>query len=320
MSSPFLERVQPALSRRIPITPVNNEYVVGPGSIHPTTGEPYEALNDSEIIEAPDWLIAWLISQKIAPVKTESPRQEGQLIPHGSIHGYMLTEAGKLRHIGLSEEQIYPALSELVHKSCAPPIDESRIRAMAKSICNFPAGSSIDLIMTQSAAPASAVPVSGLPVIDTSTVAMRPVFPHWVMKDTILWDCLVGPAIETSSKYPEFIFIPALQLFLNYLSGKISIGDSTPNLNLFVGLISPYGQFFKSSSCTLAQDFFQYMGMARRLGRDVKAAEGKVILGAAGSPEGFGVALQKIDASNAIMFNDELGKSMHRSIGRQRRS
>ena len=146
------------------------------------------------------------------------------------------------------------------------------------------------------------------PVIDTSLAASRPEFPQWVMQGTALWDCLVGPAVETSSKYAEFIFMPAFQLFLNYLSGKVTLSGQKPVLNLYVGLISPYGQFFKSSSCVLAQEFFSYMGIGAPLSKKVTAAEGKVVIGGAGSPEGFGVSMDKAGARNAILFNDELGK------------
>src|SRR6266849_1009502 len=59
----------------------NREYVVGPGSIHPDTQQPYLALNwGTPIAETPDWLVNWLISQKIqkqtsAPVN-DAPRNE----------------------------------------------------------------------------------------------------------------------------------------------------------------------------------------------------------------------------------------------------
>ncbi len=295
---------------------VDNQYVVAPGSVHPTTLLPYEAINDTEIIEAPEWLIQWLISQKISGTQAPAApvRQEGELIPHGQIHGYMLREAGKLRNMGLDEDEIYPALSALVHKNCAPPIDESKVKLMAGSICNFPAGQSTELILSQQAAAEAATAQPLPPEIDTNEEAARPVFPAWVMKGTALWTSLVEPAMESSSKYPEFIFMPAMQIFLNYLTSKVTIGEHhKPILNLYVGLISPYGKFFKSSSCELAQFFFNYMGMAQEPTKDTKAAEGKVIIANAGSPEGFGVMMQKINAKNAIMYNDELGEFVAKS-------
>ena len=295
---------------------VNNEYVVAPGSIHKDTGLPYQALDDSPIVEAPDWLVQWLISQKVStnqPQGAPIQRNEQDLVPHGSIHGYMLREAGKLRNMGLDEDEIYPALSALVHKNCAPPIDESKVKQMAHSICNFAPGQPTNLIMTQQAV-AEATTVQPLPPeLDTREEATRPVFPQWVMRGTALWNCLVEPAMESSSKYPEFIFMPAFQIFLNYLTGKVFLGDSKAVLNMYLGLISPYGQFFKSSSCEVAQAFFNYMGLSQEIGRDTKAAEGKVLITNAGSPEGFGVLMQKVNAKNAIMYNDELGEFVAKS-------
>jgi hypothetical protein len=48
---------------------VNDKYVVAPYSIHPG-GIEYAIIDDSEIVEAPDWLIAWLLSHADAPKKT----------------------------------------------------------------------------------------------------------------------------------------------------------------------------------------------------------------------------------------------------------
>ena len=73
--------------------------------------------------------------------RPELPRDESNLIPHGYIHKFLLREAGRLRDMGLiNEETIYTALSELTHAQCAPPIDESKVRAMAKSAMTWPVG------------------------------------------------------------------------------------------------------------------------------------------------------------------------------------
>lgn len=42
---------------------VNNKYVVGPGSVHPS-GAVYTIVDDSEIVEAPSWLVNWCKSYK----------------------------------------------------------------------------------------------------------------------------------------------------------------------------------------------------------------------------------------------------------------
>jgi len=67
--------------------------------------------------------------------------------------------------------------------------------------------------------------------------ASRPVFPQWVMEGTSLYEGLVAPAIERSSHHPEFIFMPAVQMMLNYLSGRVGIKMQDVSLNLYLGLI-----------------------------------------------------------------------------------
>jgi hypothetical protein len=97
---------------------VNRQYVIAANSVHPDTGEPYQALNwDAPILEAPQWLIDWLLSQKIQKVegKKEVPRNERGKVDHGKIHGFMLTQAGRLRNAGLIQSEIEEALLRIVH-------------------------------------------------------------------------------------------------------------------------------------------------------------------------------------------------------------
>src|ERR1700676_1948121 len=117
----------------------NNMYCVSAGSIHPSTGKPYTALNwGVPIVEAPDWLVNWLVSQKIqkqnTPAADGTPRDFNNKVPHGSIHGFLLSTAGRLRAAGLTQDEIEIALVRIAGEQCAPPIDFSKVRTMAKSI------------------------------------------------------------------------------------------------------------------------------------------------------------------------------------------
>ncbi len=51
-------------------------------------------------------------------------------------------------------------------------------------------------------------------------------------------------------------------MMLNYLHGKVSIKGMRLNVNMFLGIISSPGKFFKSSSCRLAHEYFQHIGRA----------------------------------------------------------
>ncbi len=144
------------------------------------------------------------------------------------------------------------------------------------------------------------------PDIDDSEVIDRPEFPRFVMEGTSLYENLVKPAIAASDKHPELIFMPAVLMFLNYISGRVHIKGHTRNPNLFLGIISPYGQFFKSSSCKAAQGFFKLMGCATDSSE--RTASGKTVIIAPGSTEGLGTSMKKISGDHAVLYYDELSK------------
>src|SRR5271165_911467 len=204
----------------------NREYVVAPGSIHPDTGQPYMALNRLPIIEAPQWLIDWFSTQKIqkhsAPQGTtgqDPVRNAAGKVPHGAIHGYLLTNAGKLRAQGLGEESIRIALRELVEKNCEPPIDWNKVDTMAKSICNFAEGQSKALALTQAQV--------NVVYEDEEELSFQeieyPLFPKWVMHGTSLYEGFAKPYCANNSRIDYFMWAPAAAMMMNYLGTKVTV-------------------------------------------------------------------------------------------------
>lgn len=302
---------------------VNNQYVVAPGSLHPDTGQPYAALDwNHEIIPAPDWFINWLSSQKIqkttAPVIAETPRNTNGRVPHGAIHGYMLTQAGRLRNAGLTQEEIETTLLRLVHEQCEPPIDDEKVIAMAKSICNYAPGNTTGIAIEfnqkpdPNATPAEAMVAAQPPVPPEpeETIAYDdleyPVFPRWVMEGTSLYEGFVKPYCEKNSRIPEFMWVPAVVMMLNYLGTKVRVPlkDWLPSLYLVV--IGKKGRANKSSSINSAKEFFKYASMLEHFGKEIKSADGRSIVWEVGSPEGLGTDMMKCNAKNAILHYDEL--------------
>jgi len=289
----------------------NREYVVAPGSLHPDTGLPYTALNPgTPIAEAPQWLLDWLISQKIqkhsAPqgINGQDPvRNEAGLIPHGSIHGYMLTQAGKLRGQGLGEESIRVALRELVEKNCAPPIDWNKVDTMAKSICNFPEGQSKALALTQ--AQVVAPPQEPEEELNFEEIEY-PTFPNWVMHGTSLYEGFAKPYCANNSRIPYFMWAPAAVMMMNYLGNKVSVPLKGWKPSLYLVLIGKPGKANKSSSIKDGFKFFEFAAALSNYSREIKNAEGKSVVFEAGSPEGLGTDMQRINCKNAILFYDEL--------------
>jgi hypothetical protein len=144
--------------------------------------------------------------------------------------------------------------------------------------------------------------------LDVSQVIPRPEFPAWIMEGTSLYEGLAKPVCDVNSKFPELVWLPAVQLMLNYLHNKVNIDGMRVNVNMFLGIISEPGKFFKSSSCRLAHEYFQQMGLLSNLNPLLRNAEGKIIIGQAGSSEGFGLPMSQINGKHGLLFSDELGK------------
>jgi hypothetical protein len=81
--------------------------------------------------------------------KTESVKQERPLIPHGQIHLFLVARAGKLRETGLTPEEIEPILLRMAHEECELPLDDNKIRQVARSMGNYEQGQDKSLLLTQ---------------------------------------------------------------------------------------------------------------------------------------------------------------------------
>jgi putative DNA primase/helicase len=89
---------------------------------------------DFKIVDAP-------AATKPAMSDDDFERNEHGMVVHGEIHRFMLHWAGKWREAGLEHEQIDLLLMQKVHAECAKTIDDSKVHAMAESICRlYPAG------------------------------------------------------------------------------------------------------------------------------------------------------------------------------------
>jgi hypothetical protein len=308
----------------------HNLYVLTEGSQHKNGVDIYKVVDDSPVVPMSEKLVEYILfirKRDKAPsqaamesvVLTGTDEQKLQQflasIPDESIayhtHDDTLTSiAGTLRQrFKMGPEDMYPALVDVCERCCAGYGSDYQdmCRKITHSVGRYPIKPSGEMILDQKPT-ATVTAASVVPEIDDSEVALRPVFPYWCLKGTSIYDGLVEPAIQSSSKHAEFIMLPAIQMMLNFLSGHVTVGFNKTNHNIFLGLISPYGEFFKSSSCKLAQDYFKMAGCSATYGRDTNMAEGKVIVAQAGSPEGFGLSISKINGCHAILFNDELGK------------
>jgi hypothetical protein len=239
---------------------------------------------------------------------------KGQRVLEGGRNSNLTSVAGKLHNLGLSLQDLEYQLSLYNDQFHVPPLDSNEVRTIACSIDKTAIQDPDVVTVLISGKPPASV-TSAQPatkarelLIDESEGSLRPVFPYEVMVGTSLYEGLVQPVVENSSKHAEFVFMPAVQMMLNYLSGKVKVAMQDTNLNLYIGLISPPGKYFKSSSCTLTHDYFKSVGLAIKHSKSLPSADGRVVVMQTGSSEGFGTTLSELNGKHAILFNDELGK------------
>jgi len=293
-----------------------NQYVVAAGSIHPHSNEPYTALNPAApIAPAPDWLIEWCSNQRVekkpAP-QGDIPRNENNRIPHGFIHGWLVRQAGRLREMGLGGSTLEAALLEIAHQQCEPPLDDDKIKQVARSFEAYPPGTNSELIFNQKPDPVAPPAVEIVEEIPTFDQGKYPEFPVWVMTGTSIYKNFVEPVCVHNSRVPYFMWLPAAAMVLNYLGTKVFFKgqfDSRPfNGSQYLVISGRRGETNKSSSVDDAMSYMHYAGMLAHAGRDLTSADGRTLVWTAGSPEGLGIDMQKSSCHNAILYYDELSQ------------
>ena len=296
---------------------VSNEYVVSPGSIHPRTNLPYEVTSEAPIIEAPQWFIDWCISQKVEKTnKNVSADPNGPKIPRGQHDDQLLSISGKLRHIGMEEEGIYEALVEIVEKRCENYGDDylDMCRKHARNICKHDVGqdTSVRVNGRLAGSAPSTPPVAQSTITDEFEDAVPiptlpyPVFPYWVMNGTSIYEGLVKPFCDVNSRYPEFMFMPAVALFLNYIGTKVYVEGKNVIPSIFMVSVGRAGQVIKSSCVQDAITYFEHIGMVGHGDATVNNANSRALVFSAGSPEGLGKEMNRLNCKNGVLFYDEL--------------
>jgi hypothetical protein len=295
---------------------MDREYVVSAGSIHPISGKPYEIVLDLPLIEADDVTINWLRAQKLDQ-KSAGITDPEQPIPAGKRNDTLTSIAGKLRQAGLTGAQIEAALQLVDQSRCQPPVGSEEVHKIAQSVSRYEVKTAKSFTVggkDPNAPVASDNSEELQPVVCKKT--KYPVFPEWVMHQTSIYEGLVKPFCDVNSRYPEFMFMPAFTLLLNYIGGRVFIGEST-TINgkpiekimmpsIFLLLIGRKGRVIKSSSVEDAVDYFKSAGVADWATSHMRNADGKLLIWSAGSPEGLGLDMSRLGCNNAVLFYDEL--------------
>lgn len=293
---------------------VDNRYVVAPGSYHPTSGKRYELLRDVPIIAAPDWLVQWCAANhKSDTVKTGHGELDDETpIAEGSRNSTLASILGKARQVlGMDRDQLFEYGKSVNEKRCVPPLPESEVRTIAYSIGRYdvkPTGAATVLLGGVPVGSGS-VGVSAQPPEFERPAIKRvayPTFPRWVMKGTSLYDGFVKPFCDKNSRYPEFMFMPAMGLMLNYLALKVRIEYKNIVPSFYMVAIGRKGRVIKSSSVRDAVDYLHYAGVTEHASQGTRNAEGKSLVFTVGSPEGLGLEMSRTNCKNSVLFYDEL--------------
>jgi hypothetical protein len=75
-----------------------------------------------------------------ASEKQTAPRDGNNQIPHGSMHPFLVQEAGRLRESGYTVEATEQALMLWAEINCVPPVDFEKVRRIARSSKNWEQG------------------------------------------------------------------------------------------------------------------------------------------------------------------------------------
>jgi Bifunctional DNA primase/polymerase, N-terminal/Primase C terminal 1 (PriCT-1) len=284
---------------------VDNRYVVAPGSYHPTSGKRYETLRDVPIVEAPSWLIQWCISKsKSEQLSHETGYRElddQSLIAEGGRNNALTSILGKARQIlKMDREQLFAYGLSINEKRCRPPLSETEVRTIANSISGYEIKESGSLVFDQH------IPAQDIPQPVAIKPVPYPVFPRWVIDGTSIGEGLVKPVCKINSRFPEFMFMPAMVLVLNYLALKVQIEDKQIIPSLYMISIGRKGRVIKSSSVQDAIEYLQICGVVDHGGAGVKNANGKSLVWTVGSPEGLGLEMSRTNNKCAVLFYDEL--------------
>lgn len=282
---------------------VDNRYVVGAGSIHPTTKAQYEVWSDSQIVPAPDWLIVWCIeNSKKNDTRTGRVELDDESpIIKGGRNNALASMLGKARQVlSMDKDQLLQYGLDVNEKRCKPPLDEDEVRQIANSIFKYPVKPSGPgtVILGSQQQPSEIV----VPKLNT---VPYPVFPDWVMHGTSLYENFVKPVCDQNCRIPYFMFLPAAALMMNYLGLKVRVENKAWIPSFCMVLIGEKGRAIKSSSVEDACEYMTAAGILKE-GMASNNADAKSLIWTAGSTEGLGLETKRTNCQNAILFYDEL--------------
>jgi len=135
-------------------------YVIAPPSIH-ESGELYRweegyRPNEHLLLTLPD-----AIALRLTEKRPEFAEPVGEIFRAGERHAPLVSIAGTLRRRGMDADEIFAVLQVTNAKRCEPPLEDSWLRDIAKSMMKYAPGDPIRVMLAPTAT-AEIVPPSGL--------------------------------------------------------------------------------------------------------------------------------------------------------------
>lgn len=123
----------------------NCSFVVAPPSKHSSGGNYHFkegfAPGETELADLPEWLLNILTRSKAGIKKTGAKCDTSKgIIPEGKRNSSLTSMAGKLRRAGLEPDEILAALQIANRERCNPPLEDSELECICKSIGKYPIG------------------------------------------------------------------------------------------------------------------------------------------------------------------------------------
>jgi hypothetical protein len=298
---------------------IDNRYVVAAGSWaypHNDTSKPltqYTAMDPkAPITEAPESLLQFIKDKNAewkgkASTKSAAAPNGETTVAEGGRNNYLASKAGTMRNAGVSRDSILVELLRINDRDCVPPLGESEVTSIADSYGRYPEGAGRRLTTgsQQPGSPATVQQAIEKPEAFRYKRIGYPKFPSWVLNGTSIYEGFVKPYCAVNERVDYFMWAPTAALMLNYLGNKVSASMKSWKPSLYMILIGNPTHAHKSSSIKDGMTFLEFASALTHYGKEIKNAEGRSIVWEAGSPEGLGTDMQKIDCKNAVLFYDE---------------
>jgi len=112
-------------------------YVVAPGST--LDGKAYEWVDpEAHLVMLPDTIIKLMAEKR--PSKSAQLPAKGKPITEGKRNAALASIAGGMRRRNMGLDEIFTALKTMNAKRCQPPLPDTEVETIARSICNYAPG------------------------------------------------------------------------------------------------------------------------------------------------------------------------------------